>query len=88
MSERQQLIYDRLMQALQPTYLLVEDESRQHQSHAGFDQAGSHFVITISSTNLHSVSRVDAHRCIYAALHDLMPRPIHALRINIIANSP
>lgn len=77
------LITERLNKALNPSFLEVEDESDQHHGHAGFHEGGSHFKVEIASPMLARLSRVEAHRRIYAALTDLMPHEIHALRIII-----
>lgn len=77
------LITERLNKALNPTFLEVVDESDQHHGHAGFHAGGSHFKVEIAAPVLASVSRVEAHRQIYATLADLMPHDIHALRIVI-----
>lgn len=77
------LITERLNKALNPTFLEVLDESDQHHGHAGFHAGGSHFKVEIAAPALAALSRVKAHQCIYAALADLMPHEIHALRIVI-----
>ena len=78
-----QIIRERLTQAFQPSYLEVIDESAQHGGHAGYLGAGGHVAIIISSTSLQGVSRVEAHRRIYSLFQDMMPAPIHAMRIEV-----
>lgn len=79
-----ELITTRLQQAFLPESLEVIDESDQHIGHAGHQGGGRHFAIVISAASLKPLSRVAAHRKIYALFEDLIPKEIHALRIKII----
>lgn len=83
-NDRVELIKSRLQQAFSPTQLEVIDESDQHIGHAGHQGGGRHFAISIASEQLQALTRVEAHRRVYAVFADLMPEKIHALRINII----
>ncbi|HEU5281939.1 MAG TPA: BolA family protein [Gammaproteobacteria bacterium] len=74
-------ITERLTQAFSPTYLEVVDESDAHHGHAGHHAGGSHFKVEITAPMLAPLTRVEAHRKIYAVLADLIPHEIHALRI-------
>lgn len=76
-------IKERLNKAFSPTHLTVVDESDQHHGHAGHHAGGSHFKVEIAAPALATLSRVEAHRKVYAVLADLMPHEIHALRIMI-----
>lgn len=83
MTNLKTLIYKHLNEALTPIALSVVDESDQHIGHTGYQGGGRHFFININAPHSFAgLSRVEAHRKIYAALADLMP-PIHALRIKI-----
>ena len=82
--EKKILIVSRLQAVFKPCYLEVQDESEQHRGHGGYHTAGSHFAVTISAECFNHLTRVEAHRNIYAALADMMPVPIHALRIKIV----
>lgn len=82
-NERASLIHSRLQQAFSPTHLEVIDESDQHIGHAGHQGGGRHFAVIITAECFKQVSRVEAHRQIYAVLSDLMPEQVHALRIKI-----
>ena len=81
--QRVDIIQARLQQAFNPTYLEVIDESDEHVGHAGHQGGGRHFSIVISAACFMHVSRVAAHRQIYALFDDMMPEKIHALRIHI-----
>ena len=76
-------ITERLNKAFSPTHLNVVDESDEHHGHAGHHAGGSHFKVEIAAPALAPLSRVEAHRKVYAVLADLMPHEIHALRIII-----
>jgi BolA protein len=82
--ERIKLIEDRITAALAPTQLKVIDESDQHIGHAGHQGGGRHFALEISAACLQNISRVAAHRKIYALFTDMMPEQIHALKIKIV----
>lgn len=82
-SPRVLLIRERLMKAFHPTFLEVLDESDQHIGHAGHGGGGRHFAVIISAEALSPLTRVQAHRAIYALFTDLMPDTIHALRITV-----
>ena len=85
--QRIQTIQSRLQQAFSPTYLEVIDESDKHIGHAGHQGGGRHFAIMISAKRLDHVSRIDAHRQIYALFTDMMPDTIHALKIKIVKSN-
>ncbi len=57
--------------------------------HAGHTEAGgggnTHFRIRIGSGALSGLSKVAQHRSIYKAVAALMPTPIHALAIEVLA---
>ncbi|TAK71602.1 MAG: BolA family transcriptional regulator [Gammaproteobacteria bacterium] len=86
MTDKKTLIETRLKQAFSPVCLEVIDESEQHRGHAGHQGGGRHFAVVISAACFEGVSRVEAHRKIYALFEDMMPDEIHALRIKILAN--
>lgn len=72
----------RLNSALQPTSLVLVDDSEQHRGHAGYNPAGeSHFSLTIESALFAGKSRVERQRMVYAALGELMRERVHALSI-------
>jgi BolA protein len=82
--EKQDLIQQRLTQAFAPASLEVNDDSDQHRGHAGHGGGGRHFSIVISAAYFSNLSRVEAHRAIYALFSDLIPQEIHALKIKIL----
>lgn len=66
---------------LSPEALEVVDDSHHHIGHAGARE-GRHFSVAITSARFHGLSRIARHRLVYDALHNLMPRGIHALAID------
>lgn len=82
--DRVTLIKNRIEAALSPTHLEVLDESDQHIGHAGHQGGGRHFAVIISAERFNHLSKVEAHREIYALFADMMPDKIHALRIKIV----
>lgn len=83
-AERQHYIFNQIQKAFAPEFLEVLDESHQHVGHAGHQGGGRHFAVKIQSARLNALSRVEAHRQIYALFSDLMPHAIHALRIELL----
>ena len=75
----------RLTAALSPSELSVIDESHLHAGHAGARGGARHFAVRIASAQFNGLARMAQHRLVYAAMADLMPHPIHALRIESIA---
>ena len=76
----------RLIAALDPSRLELEDQSAQHIGHAGHDPRGeSHFALTIESPAFTGQSRIARQRLVYAALGDLLHDRVHALTIKAAA---
>ena len=75
-------ITETLRERLDPTRLVVEDESQQHFGHAGWREGGeTHFRINVVSRAFEGKSRVERHRVINAALAGAFERGLHALAI-------
>ena len=71
---------------LQPTVMVIENESHKHAGHAGMAGASnvqeSHFNLKIVSNAFEGLSLVKRHRMIYALLaEEMAPGGIHALSI-------
>ena len=79
-------IKQRLVAALAPTRLELDDQSDRHIGHAGHNGRGeSHFALTIESAAFAGLNRVARQRAVYAALGDLMHERVHALTIRALA---
>ena len=73
----------KLTAAFAPTALEIADESHLHAGHAGHRPGVStHFRVAIVSGVFAGKPRVERQRLIYAALDDLMGKPIHALALS------
>ena len=79
-------IRQRLVAALAPTRIELDDQSDRHIGHAGHDGRGeSHFALVIESPAFTGMTRVTRQRAVYAALGDLMEQRVHALTIRALA---
>ncbi len=74
-----------LRAGLTPVSIAVRDDSAAHAGHAGAGD-GSHFSVQVTSARFNGLSRVARHRLVYDALHQLIPRGIHALAIDARAS--
>ena len=71
-----------LEERLDPTRLVVEDESQRHAGHAGWREGGeTHFDLLIVSNAFAGLSRVERQRRVNAALAEELAGPVHALSI-------
>jgi len=81
-TERMRTMEDRLTKALQPESLNITDDSADHIGHAGAQQGGGHFTVTITASAFEGKTTIDRQRMVFEALSDMMKSEIHALRIN------
>lgn len=76
------IIRKRLEQEFKPLRLEITDESHRHAGHVGARDSGeTHFDVCIISEAFAGKNKVARHRMVYAALHDLMDAPVHALAL-------
>jgi BolA protein len=76
------LITKKLTEAFAPQSLKVEDESHQHQGHAGHRPGGqTHFSVYIVSPAFEGKTRIERHRMINSILSDELAGGVHALAI-------
>lgn len=76
-------IESKLRQSLQPTHLVVADDSHRHAGHAGAKPGGqTHFSIEVVSEAFAGKSRVEIHRAINALLAQEFAEGVHALAIS------
>ena len=79
-------IRERLMVALEPTRLDIENESELHAGHRSSPGTGeSHFRILIVSPMFTGVSRVGRHRMVNDAIAEELKGGIHALALQTYA---
>lgn len=79
--ERVAAIESALNAGLEPTRLLVKDQSHLHAGHAGARDGRGHFEVIIISDRFEGKSRIQRHRMVFAAVGSLMETDIHALAI-------
>ena len=82
---RVEQIEKRLTDALDPTEILIKDQSHLHAGHAGAQDGMGHFEVLIVSSGFEGVSRIARHRIVFDALGDMMHTDIHALKIRAYA---
>jgi BolA protein len=82
LSVRVEQIRERLVAALAPSELAIEDESHRHVGHAGARDGRGHFRVQIVSAAFRGQLPLARHRAVYAALGELMQTDIHALAID------
>ncbi|MDT8406861.1 MAG: BolA family protein [Methylococcales bacterium] len=83
----EQRIKSQLTQALAPTRLEIIDHSHAHAGHAGAQQGGGHYHVTLVAEAFTGKTLVQRHQLVYQALGDLMKQEIHALSINALSPS-
>lgn len=80
-ADRPTLIRVRLLEALSPSEVEVQDDSHLHVGHVGARDGGGHFSVRIVSERFQGLAPLARHRLVYAALDEMMNGPIHALAI-------
>ncbi len=79
------MIRARLIQALAPERLEIEDQSARHAGHAGARPGGeSHFHVAVVAAAFEGRSRVERQRMVFEAVGDLMRTDVHALSIRAL----
>lgn len=80
-----QRIRAKLIDALAPLHLDIEDESRRHAGHAGAHPDGeTHFRVEIVSRAFEGKSRLERQRMVYDLLAAEMRERIHALQLRTL----
>ena len=79
----QEQIEAKLIAALSPAILEVENESHLHAGHAASPNSGeSHFKITLKADALSALTRLERYLKVHAILADELAGPVHALSIS------
>lgn len=73
------------LQSLQPTTLVIVDESHRHAGHEGARDGRGHFAVEIVSPVFAGLAPLARHRKVYEAVGELMQTDIHALSIKASA---
>jgi len=83
-----QTITEKLTAAFQPSVLNVIDESDKHKGHGGWREGGeTHFRVQIAASAFEGMNRVARHRAINDLLADELAAGVHALALEIRADS-
>jgi len=84
MSQRAQIIEQRLRERLAADHVEVIDDSAAHADHLGARGGGGHFRVVVVSPNFEGLSTLASQRLVYHALGDLMTTHIHALQMQTL----
>ena len=85
MMDTAEAIRSKLVAALAPERLDIEDEGHLHAGHAGAKaHGGGHYRVTIVSAAFTGMGPVARHRRVYAALADEMKTQVHALALTTL----
>lgn len=75
----------KLIEALDPVELEIEDDSARHVGHAGHDGQGeSHFIVKIVADRFVGKSRVARQRMVYDLLAEELSGRVHALSLRTL----
>lgn len=77
---RTQAIIEEKLQALDPTFLTVENESHMHSVPANSE---THFKVTLVSGRFQGLMPVKRHQQVYTLLADELAGPVHALALHL-----
>lgn len=69
-----------ISQQFNPTYLVVEDESKNHHVPPGSE---SHFKITLITSQFDGLNRLARHRLINSLLKEEFDKGLHALSMHL-----
>ena len=84
MSQRAQMIEQRLREGLAADHVEVIDDSAAHADHLGARGAGGHFRVVVVSANFEGLSALASQRLVYLVLGELMTTHIHALQMQTL----
>jgi BolA family transcriptional regulator, general stress-responsive regulator len=78
-------IRTKLIAALAPDALSIEDESSKHAGHSGARPGGeTHFRVRIVSAEFEGIGRVERQRRVYAVLAEELNDRVHALALTTL----
>jgi BolA protein len=80
-ASRTERLRGRLEAGLQPTHLVIEDQSHRHAGHAGAADGRGHFAVEVVSARFAGLTTMARHRLVYEAVGDMMTTDVHALSI-------
>jgi len=75
---------ERLRSAFSAEMIEIVDESESHRGHSGYREGGeSHFRIRMRAAEFASMTRLERHRAVHAALGAEIVGRIHALALEL-----
>jgi BolA protein len=78
-------IHAKLTAGLQPTRLMIRDESHRHAGHAGARPEGeTHFHVDVVAAIFAGESRIARQKRVYALLAEELAGPVHALGLTTL----
>ena len=77
------VIEAKVIEALSPARLRIDNDSRQHAGPA----TDSHFRLVIVSDGFEGLNRVKRQRLVYGCLADELAGPVHALQLKCLTPS-
>ena len=77
------LVKEKINDKIKPENIILIDNSSSHKKHKSFDKNKYHIKIVIKSKKLRGMSKIEAHKEIFAILKEEMHNKIHALEIEI-----
>lgn len=80
MSNREQILNQKITEALHPEYLNILNESHKHGVPKGSE---THFKIVIVSSKFAPLKRLDRHKLVHQILVEDLKSGIHALSLNL-----
>ena len=63
--------------------IIIEDKSFLHKNHKGYQDGKYHLKISLISSELKKLSKIDSNKKVYKILDEEMKRFIHSLQILI-----
>ena len=77
-------IKKKLLEQINIESINIEDKSFLHKNHPGNQNGKFHIKITIKSSNLKKMSKINSNKMIYKVLDDELKKNIHSIQILII----
>jgi BolA protein len=79
------IIKQKIEEALAPESLELVNESYKHKGHAGDDGSGeTHYILKVVSKRFDGLSRVERQKLIHEILSEELKNGIHALSMHLI----
>ena len=77
------IIKKKLLNQIEIDNILIEDKSFLHKNHAGNQEGKFHLKITLKSTELKKLSKLESNKKVYKILDQELKQFIHSIQILI-----